>query len=305
MSVGLLMFSQAPSWPLLVASHAVIGLSIGVVDVSVNTYVATHHGVGAMNLLHAGYGVGAVGGPLLVTAAILSGGSWRLSYLALGALELVLLVTLVLHRAVWQDSAPSALPGPHSKRQPARRWWALGLTIALFFAYTGVELSAGQWTYSSLTLAHGVNRALAGILVAGFWLGLLAGRVGAASVGHRATPRRLLDLSFGGAVLGAGLFTWYPSLLVGTAGLILLGLALAAIFPTLVSLTGARVGDALAPAAVGYQLAAGAVGGTVLPAMAGVVLQATGVAFLGHLLLAGTAVMIAVHAIILRVVRPR
>ena len=47
---------------------------------------------------------------------------------------------------------------------------------------------------------------------------------------------------------------------VGGVGLVLLGLGLAAIYPTLVSLTPRRVGHGRAPRAIGYQVAAAVVG---------------------------------------------
>ena len=74
---------------------------------------------------------------------------------------------------------------------------------------------------------------------------------------------------------------------------------MSAMFPLLLSVTPARVGPAMTANAVGYQLAAGTIGGGGLPAATGIVLQAVGVLTLGPLLVL-MAVAMALHYAISR-----
>jgi fucose permease len=84
---------------------------------------------------------------------------------------------------------------------------------------------------------------------------------------------------------------------VGGVGLVLLGLGLAAIYPTLVSLTPRRVGHGRAPRAIGYQVAAAVVGFAVLPAAFGLVAEAAGLELLGPVLLVGVGTLAVLHRV--------
>jgi len=57
-----------------------LGASAGLMDAGLNTAVALTGRRRLLNLLHGAYGVGTAIGPLVVTAAILTG-SWRPAYL--------------------------------------------------------------------------------------------------------------------------------------------------------------------------------------------------------------------------------
>jgi len=99
------------------------------------------------------------------------------------------------------------------------------------------------------------------------------------------------------AAAGAALFWWNPVNVVGGGGLVLLGIGLAAIYPTLVSLTPRRVGQGRAPRAIGYQVAAAVVGFAVLPAAFGLLAEASGLELLGPVLLGGVGAVAVLHRI--------
>jgi fucose permease len=83
---------------------------------------------------------------------------------------------------------------------------------------------------------------------------------------------------------------------VGALGLALTGLSLAAIFPTLIAITPDRLGVERARSAIGYQVAAAALGGALLPSLAGVLAARWSLEVVGPLLVVATGVMIALHA---------
>lgn len=58
------------------------------------------------------------------------------------------------------------------------------------------------------------------------------------------------------------------------------GFALAPVFPSLIALTPKRVGASHAPNAVGFQISAAMTGGALLPAFAGLMIDAFGVDFI-------------------------
>src|SRR5438309_789338 len=127
-ALGLAIVGVSPGLASLVLASFLIGLAAGGIDPGINAYMALRHGAGLMNLLHAAYGVGAVLGPLLVTALIARQLSWRWAYAVLAAAYLgMVLVTCIT--SSWRPLAdPGEVPGrtPLRRRLPARgrgsRW---------------------------------------------------------------------------------------------------------------------------------------------------------------------------------------
>jgi fucose permease len=301
-AAAMLAFAAAPTWPLLLLGSLVLGAGAGTVDAGGNAFVALRHGVGTMNLLHACYGVGATLGPLAITGALSTGLSWRIPYAGMVALELVLLAAYALTSMAWggrrreRAAATGPVPG---------RWTLLAVSLALFFVYTGVEVSAGQWSFTFLTVARHAPLAAAGLAVSAFWGGLTAGRVAVAAFGRRARPLPLLHLSAAITIVALALFWWSPHPAVGLTGLVLAGVGLAPIFPALVTLTPGRVGEALAARAVGLQLGAAGSGASLGPAAIGLLLQRSGAGLLAPCLLAGSVVFAVLHVGVTALTRER
>jgi len=168
----------------------------------------------------------------------------------------------------------------------ARRPVVVG--AALLFVYVGIELGAGQWSFTRLTADGAVTDTIAGLAVFLYWAALAGGRVALAIFGDRVRPARLFDLSVGGALASAVAYWVLPPAVAALVALPAIGASLSVFVPLLLYLTPRRVGRAAAPRAIGYQVAAGMIGGAVLPAGIGVLMQANGVGALG-LCLSGLA----------------
>ncbi|MDQ6771762.1 MAG: MFS transporter, partial [Candidatus Dormibacteraeota bacterium] len=293
---ALLLVAVSPVFAVLVAAQVLLGLSVGVLDAGLNAYFALRQSARQMNLLHSAYGAGTFLGPLVVTGSLLTLGSWRPAYLVAVLLEAAVWLAIWAGREDWLD-APTAAPRPRAALTAAARSRRLVLAAAIgtFFVYTGLEVSAGQWAYSFLSEARHLPPSVAGPLVSGYWGALTAGRLLAAGLGDRLRPTRLLEASLGLSLVGAALFWWSPRVWLGVAGLGLLGLGLAAIYPTLMTLTPARIGAAGTNNAVGFQAAGAGIGAALLPAAVGLVLQQRGLLALGPLLVALVLVMIAIN----------
>ncbi len=312
-AVALGVFALARWWPALLAASPVLGLANGVIDAGVNAHVALHHNVRAMGLIHASYGVGATCGPILVTGLVGAGAGWQAAFAVLLVAEAALALRFWATRRAW--SPPEAVAegvGPPARREPADNCAfgpqhgpnaqknvagdkvrapraLLPLSLAVFFVYTGVELATGAWAYSLLRIGRRYGPDAAAAWVASYWAALTAGRVLLGLAGHRAAPDRLMRVSAGLAVGGALLLWWNPVDWAGSAGLPVLGLGLAAIFPTLVSVTPQRHGATRAHTVIGYQLAAANLGGAAFAGLAGLITAGFGIARLAPYLAAGAA----------------
>ncbi|PDW02479.1 MFS transporter [Candidatus Viridilinea mediisalina] len=86
-ALSLLAYGILPSWALMVGFGVLVGVGAGAIDVGLNTYAAAHFSPRTMNWLHAAFGLGATIGPLVMSAVISSGGSWRLGFLLVGGVS--------------------------------------------------------------------------------------------------------------------------------------------------------------------------------------------------------------------------
>ncbi len=293
-------FAATRSWSVLVLASVLVGAAGGGLDAGLNTAVALTGRTRLMNLIHAAFGVGAALGPLLVTAALAVTSSWRGAYVVLLVLDVCLVgVWLALRNAV--AALPRRPPGLTPAAPPGnfRPRLLLSLSLTVFFCYAGIEIAVGSWSASFLRAGPAqLSPALAGLAVFGYWAGLTAGRVGAAALGSRLSPRNAVRAGTVGTIAGAAAI-WANIAPAGTvAALVVIGVSLGPIFPALVSLTPERVGPAAAVNVVGWQLAASGVGGTGLSALTGVVLQQAGLATFGPALTLLAAAMFGLNLLV-------
>lgn len=270
---GLLGYTLAPAWVLLLLSALLVGSGAGTVDAVINADIALRHGQRVMHLLHASFGVGATLGPLLVGLLLESGTDWRVAYGLLAAMEAAVLLGLLtlsdqrnVHEAGGRldPSQPSA----------ARPDLALGATLVHFGIYVGAEVSIGAWSFSVLTEERSYGAALGGVLVASYWGGLTIGRLLLSALDDALSELSLLRMASVVAVT-ASIWFWVD-LPASVLALPLVGFAFAGIFPSLVLLTPRWLGTRRVARAVGYQLAASSAGAIVASWSVGRVVGAQG-----------------------------
>lgn len=261
-ALSLLAYGILPSWALMVGFGVLIGVGAGAIDVGLNTYAAAHFSPRTMNWLHAAFGLGATIGPLVMSAVISSGSSWRLGFLLVGMALLLLTVCFALTRNEWEvrDKAASSEPSSSATMLATLALPTAWLSMLLFVFYTALEVTAGQWLYSLLTEVRGFSPAVAGIWVSSYWGSLTIGRVIAGAIVTWLSLRQLLRFAFVGALIGVILLWLNLTAWLTFAGILLLGFALAPMYPSFMSLTPARMGPQHTANTVGLQVAAAMVG---------------------------------------------
>ena len=268
---------------------------MGLIDGSINAYVALHRDARTMNLVHAFFGIGATVGPIMIASLLARGLSWRAGYFALAELVQALLIVVAL--TVVREW-PSVADEDDVEARPRAGFGASVATLlGLFVLYVGIEVAAGQWAFSVLTESRGMGEFAAGVWVAVYWGALTGGRLILGAIGHRVRPRTVLHASMVGSIVGS-LGFWLDPAGLGEIGLTLLGLSLAGVFPILVALTPSWVGEDRAPIVIGYQIAAAAAGGASIPWLGGVLVNRGGLESIGPFLVAIALVMTAVHWVI-------
>lgn len=287
-------WAATPWWLPIVAFGLVSGLGAGAIDAGINAFAAARFTPRVITWLHACWGLGAMLGPLVMTAVIAAGAGWRWGYVLLAASLVAMAAGFRLTLGLWQLPAGQDNPPGHgvagSLREALQEPRVRGNAL-LFFLYTGAEASAGQWAFSVLTESRGMSAAAAGLAVSSYWGSIFAGRLAFGVVAHHVAPSTLLRLGMAGASLAALVVCLTRSGAGGSAGLFALGLLLAPIFPLLIAETPTRVGERHAAHAIGFQISAATLGAGILPAAAGVLVGYAGLEALGPFLL-GTAVLL-------------
>jgi fucose permease len=308
-------FAVSPVLAVMVGFALLAGFSGGAVDAGLNAYAAGAFGPRHMNWLHASFGLGVALGPLIMTAVITSGTSWRWGYAIAATAEFLLGLLFLRATRSWGESRtghvnrdPHHAPvsgDPHHapveamvppRRRETLRLPAVWYGVVTFAVYVAIEAGAGVWAYVFLTEGRGVGTAVAGVCVSGYWVSLFAGRVVQGVVAERVGAGRVLLGSLVGMAGGAVLVAIPAPAWLAVLGLVIIGFAAAPVFPLLTLTTTDRVGAAHADRAIGLQVAAAALGGAVLPAGIGVLMSRIAVDAYGPALVVLGVSLIALYA---------
>jgi len=318
-AVAMLGNGLTPVWPLFVALGVVWGLGSGGIDAGLNAYVSKHFSARHMNWLHACYSLGATLGPLVMTAMLVRFGSWRLGYGVVGGILLAMALLFLVTRARWDDpptsgsenSAPDAGGGGELVKTPGSAGQGIGMRevladrlvwfqIVLFFFYVGLEFTVGQWCFSLLTESRGVRADAAGMLAGAYYGAIGVGRIVSGAIAHRVGLDPLLRGTMCLALVGAGVYAFAPPMWLSSAGLVLIGLGLAPVFPCLMSKTPERLGAESAAHAVGFQVSAGMLGAALVPGLAGLLVERMGLEVVTRVSLVLAVLLVATHEALLQ-----
>jgi fucose permease len=274
-------FSFARSWPLIIASMFILGTGGGAVDAGLNAYSAERFTKEQVTMLHAFYGLGAMIGPVVMRRVLLAGSPWQHGYLAVLAIIAALLLLFIATRKRWAGRAHLS---HHHQPEDAqdRRDAALLLSplkpvargtifagIALFLVYTGLEVTAGAWSFTWLSRGRGIPAESAALWVGIYWGALMAGRIFFGFFGGRWHLRSILWLMILSVIAGCILFLQPWSDNAAMAALPLIGFACAPLFPLFVSYTPTVARRPSAPDLIGRQISAASIGSAAVPLLVG------------------------------------
>jgi fucose permease len=249
------------------------GLGCGAINAAINVHAAHHFSSRQINWTHASYGAGATLGPLLATLLLSSGFSWHWVYGLFGGAQAVLAVVFTVTGQFW-GAAPRAAAAPAPRladrsaepRKQRRPTAAVVGSLAFIAVETGIETGAGIWGYVFLVQGRGLSAAEAGVALAAYWAMMFLGRVVLGAVAGRVGPSRVLAAAVAGVSVGCALMTVPGSGLLSVAGLMVVGLAAAPIFPLFTLTTAQRVGASGTTVTVSLQTGASSIGSAALPA---------------------------------------
>ena len=306
-AVALFGFSISHSYGMLCLWAIPYGLGAGSVDASLNNYVALHYASRHMSWLHCMWGLGASLGPYIMGFALTGGLGWNMGYRIIALLQFVLTLALVFSLPLWkarpgavQDAeGKAAAPAALTLRQVVAIPGAKAVMLT-FFCYCALEATAGLWASSYLVLCRGLNAQQAAGWASAFYLGITVGRAASGFLTMRFDDTHMIRLGL--CVIGGGVaLLLLPVGQVGAlAGLILVGLGCAPVYPCIIHSTPAHFGAENSQAIIGVQMASAYVGTCLMPPLFGLLANNISAALFPVFLLGILVLMAVMHEKLVR-----
>ena len=283
------------------------GLGAGSVDASLNNYVALHYESRHMSWLHCMWGVGATIGPYIMGFALTGGMTWNGGYRIISVLQIVLTILLAVSLPLWKGKKSADSSSENSQAQPR----ALSIKSILripgakevmvcFFCYCAVEQTAALWASSYLTLYKGVPAETAARFAGMFFIGITVGRALSGFLTMKLNDVQMIRLGQG--LIGAGVLIMLLPLGAGAslAGLIIIGLGCAPIYPCIIHSTPDRFGADRSQAIIGVQMANAYVGTCLMPPLFGLIANHISVSLFPVYMLGILVLMTVMHELLTR-----
>lgn len=271
------------------------GLGAGSVDAALNNYVALHYASRHMSWLHCMWGVGTSVGPHILGAVLSGGASWNAGYRSIALLQIGLTALLLLSLPLWRQQtalskASADAVRPLSFGQLCRLPGVREATLS-FFGYCALEQTVVLWASSYLVLYGGISETHAATLASLFFLGITVGRAINGFLTLKWNDTQMIHLGFG--IIFCGIMTLFLPFGTSTlfAGLILIGLGCAPIYPSFIHATPNHFGAEHSQAVIGLQMASSYIGTCLMPPAFGLIARFISIRLLPVYLLGLLALM--------------
>ena len=275
-ALALLGFSFSSHYWMLLLWAIPYGLGAGSVDAALNNYVALHFASRHMSWLHCMWGVGASFGPYIMGFALSSGQGWNMGYRYIGLLQIVLSVILFFSIPIWKKRGEVA----SSEAEIPQKTLKIGEILAIagakevllaFFCYCALEGTAGLWAATYMVRHLGIHEETAAMLASMFYLGITTGRAVSGFMTYKFNDTNMIRIGQAIIYIGIGAMVLPLGNYGAVAGLLLVGLGCAPIYPSIIHSTPEHFGAENAQALIGIQMASAYVGFLCAPPLFGLI----------------------------------
>ena len=269
-------FSAATRYWMLLLWAIPYGLGAGGVDASINNYVALHYASRHMSWLHCMWGVGAATGPYILGYALSGGQGWNMGYAYIAIMQAVLTAVLFISVPIWKKRNTEMLQenggstAALSLREIFNITGAKEIMLA-FFCYCALESTAGLWASTYMVRHLGLGEDLAARLASMFYLGITAGRALSGFLTYKFNDTNLIRIGQSVILIGVLAMVLPLGEMSAIAGLLLVGLGCAPIYPSVIHSTPAHFGEENSQAIIGVQMASAYVGSMLMPPVFGLI----------------------------------
>ncbi len=299
-------FSFSHSFWVLIIWSIPYGLGAGSVDAALNSYVALHYKSRHMSWLHCMWGVGASVGPYIMGYVLTGGQHWNMGYRYIGILQVILTFILFISLPLWKNRSKERQA---AQDEVSKKVLSLKEILAIpgakeimvtFFCYCAVEQTCGLWASSYLVFFKGITAEKAAGYASMFFIGITVGRAISGFVTMKLNDTQMIRL--GQIIIFIGIITMFlpAGENISLAGLIIIGLGCAPIYPCIIHSTPKYFGADRSQAVIGVQMASAYVGTCIMPLIFGLIANYIAVALLPVYLLILLVFMFVMHEMLVK-----
>ncbi len=265
------------------------GLGAGAIDAALNNYVSIHYSSGHMNWLHCFWGVGATISPYIMSYALFNNLGWSSGYIFVGVIQVFITILLFFSIPKWEKTSVQSEDEEEHKPISFKNILKLkGVKYALvaFFCYCALEGVAGLWACTYLVGAKGIDAGTAAMFASLYYGGITIGRFFCGFIAEKFDDKNLIRYALVIILFGILLmFINTESNVFTLAGLVIIGLGCAPIYPTIIHTTPSNFGEENSQAVIGVQMASAYMGLALAPPMFGLIAQYINIALFPLVLL--------------------
>lgn len=212
-----------------------------------------------------------------------------MGYATIGTVQAILVVCLFLSLPLWKkfEVSNEADEEAHSDVKVSTLIKLPGAKPALisFFCYCAIELTTGLWASSLLVTNNGLSAESAAKWVSLYYLGITVGRFLSGFIAMKLNNKQMIRMGQVICIMGAALLIMPIHNNLQLAGLVLIGLGCAPIYPAMLHETPNRFGKELSQGIMGIQMATAYVGSNLVLPLFGALSRVTGFGILPYFLL--------------------
>lgn len=305
-AIALFGFSISSSFWMMLLWALPYGLGAGSVDASINNYAAIHYASSHMSWLHCMWGIGASLGPYILSLTITHGQNWNMGYRYIAIFQVVLTTIIMLSLPLWNKQPVNAEIADEISPEQLKETKPLSLreiiripgakaVFLMFFGYCALEQTAILWSSSYLVLHKGIDPETAAAYGALFLVGLTAGRAASGFVAMKLNDNQMIRLGQAIVLIGIIMMLFPFGDMIPLAGLIVIGIGCAPIYPCVIHSTPINFGADKSQAIVGVQMACAYLGSLAMPAIFGLIANYINPALFPYYMLLILALMFVMH----------
>ena len=291
--VALILLSQVSAFYQMLFFALPLGMGAGAIDVSLNHYLAKNYKASHMSYLHSFYGVGVTAGPSIM-AYTLNLNSWRMGYIIVGSILLVIALLVFISFKLWhEESVIEKEQHEHITLKVAFKIKGALNSMFIFLFYVHIESLLGVWIASYIYIEKGVSAPVAALFATTYYLGLTIGRLLSGFLSKLLTPHQLIYIGIGLIFTGAIFllfnvqFEAFYFVVVG-----LLGLGSGPIYPNMMFTNNSHFEPKELSKIISLQMVIGYMGFGIMTPLAGLLFDRTSIAFYPYVLIFSSSVLV-------------
>ena len=285
MGVGAILIGIAPSWNITLLGVTVVGVGFGACDATISQFLSrggSEKAVRLVNILNAGFAIGAVIGPILIAGAVPD---------LFGQLLFAWAAVFFVVGYMFISNTSGYLKRDHTTAKPDGHKFVFSMLLLGIAFYVGVEVGASGWIPTYM-IDQNYSAQMGATALALFFLALAAGRIVILPLAKKFSPTQIVLTSAILIILSLFFIGFTPYALLGFT---IMGFVCGPVFPTaMVWAVRINPGD---PRTAGFMMFAAIAGASISPSLMGIVMQKTGTDILAWLLMVPALLSLAVYGL--------